>query len=240
MLDMTHHGDENLTYDVHDAWSRFHHQENVLRLALEGLSPANIETAEFSDIAKETFNNTAEREEFMASWVESQLVEREIARRVLLQSLVASIYGTFEFSIIQLFANYERLAKSQSNLSHGPRVDLSRNGEFIQALSSHGIELSAYDQYDRIELAKEIRHAIMHRGGLVDLKMNNKQKGHCAALLRALQEGWPISGRPYADSIDLVQIDIDPAFVGNLLSVCKHVLDCVHNDLVAKLKARKC
>jgi len=229
-----------LRFDHDDAWSRFHHQQNVLELALEGLSVRSIEIHTIAEADDEAFCDPAEREEFIEGWLRSQIMEREIARRFLLQSLVASIYGTFEFSIIQLFANYEKIANGQSALAHGPRIDLSANGKFSNALSSHGIELSAYPEYDRIELAKQIRDAIMHRGGLVDLDMSDRQREHLAVLISALREGWPISGRPFADSPNLLQIDIDPAFVRNLLAVCKDVVDRVRHDLLAKLNARPC
>ncbi len=237
---MTEYGEKNLTYDVNDAWSRFHHQQNVLELALESLAAVNIETDRFSDSEEETFGDPDEHERFVQDRVESQIMEREIAKRVLLQSLVASIYGTFEFSIIQLFANFERVAKRQTEVSHGPGIDLSTGKKFNKKLRSEGIELSAYDQYHRIELAKEIRHAVMHRGGLVDLNMKEKDKEYYVALLKALREGWPISGTPYAGRDDLVQIDMDPAFVRNLLSVSKTILDRVNADLVAKLDAKSC
>lgn len=240
MKDMTHYGDENLSYDINDTWSRFHHQSNVLELALESLAPVNIETDRFSDSEEETFGDPDEHERFVQDWVESQIMERDVAKRVLLQSLVASIYGTFEFSIIQLFANFKRKTKRQSEVSHGHGINLSTGSKFIEKLRAEGIELSKYEQYHRIELAKEIRDAVMHRGGLVDLNMGDKDKERYAALRKALQEGWPVSGAPYADCEDVVQIDMDPAFVRNLLSVSKTILDRVNADLVAKLDAKTC
>lgn len=229
-----------LRFDHHDAWSRFHHQRRVLELALEGLSISNNATDEFDDLVGETIDDTVEREEILEGWRESQILEHEIARRILLQSLVASIYGTFEFSIIQLFANYEQIADGQSSIDHGPGIDLSENKSFIKALRNQGIEISTYPGYDRIELARQIRHAIMHRGGLVDLNMSEEQKALNAALLCALNQNWLISGKPFAESDSLVQIDIDPAFVSNLLSVCMEVIDRTHHELLAKLEARAC
>ena len=218
-----------IRYDRDDAWSRFHHLGNVTRIALDAFSLSNIETPNLSDdyLVSDEFEVSHLPEilnSLHESHIEDQILEKDIGKRLLLQTMAATIYAAFEHSVIMIYAAFQT-AKGETEIL-SPR----NKGEYWKALKhlkQQGVLVEDMQGYTHVDLARQVRDAVMHRGGLVD--------ADDAAFQDALCKSFPNQLVSFGCDDHYRQIALHDSFVWHLLSVGKNIIDSLHDHLVRLL-----
>lgn len=214
-------------FDHNDAWSRFHHLRNVLNLTRDAFGPTAIDLDEIREMVSDSMISQEEQSEHVESLQNSRLLEQEVAARFLTQSVAAAVYASFEFSLINLVRLFQICAHGSSSLD--PR-DQRCFRKAVAALEEQGVATDS-DDFQHLKVLRDVRHAMMHRGGL--LNRNDARDAKIIEILTRSPSIWLLPCRD--DDAEMLSIDMRFEYVHGAISSAKSIIDDASKRLSAAI-----